>query len=354
MRKFIVGVDDPVVYDRECLEWLHGRNKALLEAVRDHLDRSSWFQSELLEADFKKEADWRSIARFLLIGFSVVKAIGKDPFEYLGLWVFHARTRIIPILALNQRMKHDAPDLMAVNELVRIVLMTIAGQLNGVMRASTTRQLAVWQTVHARCFERVIEISYEEISNKYNRSSLSFPEPCLSRFETDLSPLLRSSILESFVEGICEIEGIRLNDATWSRDFEKMRQLLDDLGDMRSDIVEGRLTLPVLLALHRRRGEGDLGDLIGQIWERGKRRGVWEMEDAQWEEIKRIVKETGSLESVRRRILAYYECCVKSVKDEKFSGDSEELMCLMELKKAYLHRLLDNDLDDVEPACSFD
>jgi len=149
------------------------------------------------------------------------------------------------------------------------------------------------------------------------------------------------------------IVGQALRDHHWVTCYEKARQILDDLADIREDIMCGRLTFPVLYALQQDHGSGNLRRIIADLWHRIEKGGQPGILPEEWDQVRKLMRDYGGFEVPSVKALRW----LKKVGDGIFSslpGNREPLLLHIELKRAYLARLRASNFDDTPPSFEVD
>ena len=194
-----------------------------------------------------------------------------------------------------------------------------------------------------------MELAYEEIFYKFDISILENPDLMISKYRTNQSPLLRSSTLETFAKIIVMKSDIELKSDGWLIKFEKMRQLLDDLLDIREDIKNGRITYPVLLALANKSFGKKLKQMIMIEWNSSiSYKQV--LNDENWYRIKNIIIQAGAFDTSLSLAKKWIDEVYNDIKKEAFCGDTTALFILLELKRAFADRIMRKNFDNYVPA----
>lgn len=197
-----------------------------------------------------------------------------------------------------------------------------------------------WRS-QARLNTQVARAVFRELCLRYHASALERPEEMLKEYEGERSPLLRSSVLETVILSLCARNDLRLKSEKWVRHYEEMRQLFDDLVDIDDDLNHGRVTYPILLALATERHAAEVRAYIFESWQGA---GGGRCRAAHSKALLRdLLTASGALERTAERILDLGHTVRSGIVSEEFPGNPEGLLCLVEVKKAALHRLRANN-----------
>ena len=186
---------------------------------------------------------------------------------------------------------------------------------------------------------RVYQSAFDEIQRKYNEEFLENPERILELYYTPKSPLLRSSTLELIFIGMADAHKIKIQNESWLTKFEEVRQELDDLSDIIEDVKKGRLTYTVLLSLKDTNTKNNVKKIIADVWN-NKIGFAWK--ESLLDSIYDLIQSNGYIDSIENKLNEIQE----EIWREKFDGDFNPLIIQIELKRAFLYRLLNNRLRD--------
>ena len=356
MRQFVAGRDDPAEFDIENLGYLRRRYLELLSEIRDEIEKRSGFQSRSLSRDIYYGEDWEIVARLLILGFAAAEALGVDPSSLMDLWVRYCQYRIFPIIAFNRSLDITR-EAMTADKRTKYVIKTglnaFASQSTGFLDAKESNDGLIFWEVHSRYLSRISQIAYEEFSTRFDNNCLENPSILLKTYNTKLCPLLRSSTLEPLMVGIAKMYNIRLLSYAWIELYEKIRQLLDDIGDIWEDLTVGRLTYPVLIALRSAKEAIVLSRAIRELWQETSTLEKKTLDVKHWPKIKSSLKRSGALSNACDLVKAWHTEILSSLNREEFRGEIEPLLIIMQLKSAFLARLIEFDFDDHKPEFVF-
>ncbi len=342
----------PEEFDKKGMAELVSRYRYLIDETKENFYKTRMFSSDALEEYVKSNVNWSLVVRHLILGFASSEALAHPPSDFLDLWVAYIRVRILPIADFNKSMQKYSlsPHIYERHEFLKIALYNIAAELLGInLLWEKPKGKEIWLT-HAQMLGRVVQLAYEEVSNRFDKRILNNPVILLNKYETDHSPLFRSSILETQMRLISTVANIDLPRTEWLPTYEKLRQLLDDLADIKEDIEVGRLTFPVLIALQREGENGSLRKIIENHWD-----NKWhdfshkKITCSQWEEIKKYLSSCGAISTVKDIILGWYEEAKSSIHNGELPGNTDSFLLMLELKRSFLSRLENNNYTDKEP-----
>jgi hypothetical protein len=347
-----LSADDlsPQDYDQYALGWLSDRYNTVIQQVRAAFYEMAFFYNPVLESCAKHNVDWAKVARHLFLGFAACEAYGRSPAMYVNLWVRYVRVRVLPIAHLNRAMQSLALSVhdRSCVEFTTAALYAIAAQLLGQELSLTTSANRDFWVVHASVLRRIVETVWDETQHRFLIEYLHQPDILLATYDSHNSPLLRSGMLEAVFMGISACLGIRQGVPQWVRDYEQLRQLLDDIADVKEDLQVGRLTFPVLVGLHAD-VSASLRTLIEHYWASTIMNGSGNMESVVWAQIKSILKSCGAFAVACARVRDWIVRVQKGIANHGFVGNTEPLLLIVELKRAFMARLIETDFDDREP-----
>jgi len=341
----------PEEFDKIGMNYLIQKYGALLNNLKPQIEKSRIFQSEILENIAKKNINWEMIARHLFYAFATCDAFGQNPFDFQNIWVAYTRIRILPIVEFNKTMQSYSlsPKVVERQEFLKVALFNLAAELSGSIQLLNSEEGKRFWLAHAQMLGRIIELVYEEVNDRFNLQTLEKPEIVLKKYKTVNSPLLRSRLLETQINIISSVAAINTENINWLPFFEKLRQLLDDLSDIKEDIEIGRITYPVLVGLHREKSNGELLNIINKFWTQKLKNTKCNLNKKEWSAIKTILLKNNSIQYTCDKILKWYKKTKQALNENTLPGNVESLSLILELKKAYLYRLRKNNFDDKKP-----
>jgi hypothetical protein len=184
-----------------------------------------------------------------------------------------------------------------------------------------------------------------EDSIRYDEQYFLRPSLLLRIFETPVCPWFRSSALETLMLGVAEMHNLPRPETGWLRDFERMRQLLDDIADIRDDLVAGRLTYPVLVGLQSDRHAAALSDQIQTVWRASPQERQSRMQNL-WPTIKRLLSDADAYEACMRKIRIWERRIAEAINVGSFPGGTTYLHLVLDLKRALADRLTVQGFED--------
>ena len=334
--------DDPVEYDEVTFSLIGERYKICLEAVIDQINQSIWFSSPLEELA-RSTANWSILKRQLILGFSIAEAMALDPSNLIKLWEGYARARILPLCAFD-----DATDKDTLGNLEPHVVApyVVAAVLKGEEFFFQNPSIEPFWRVLQESLIRIATVVYQEYSTRFDSKYLENPNALLSMYKTELSPLNRSSSFVTYVYGLAAIKNTPITTTTpWL--FERSRQLLDDIADLREDIFFGRLTYPALLTLKEPHVGPKAKKIIHNLWYNKNNTDDW------WPLFRNCLMESKVLNDLKQQITVD----INSLRDwisTSFPGEYKYLLALLEAKRAFLFRLIQHGVDDIPPPSPLD
>lgn len=331
--------DDPEEFDRQRINSLGKMYNQVLQAIRSWIERGTAFSDVQARQFVQDRLDWDALGLHLIGGCVAAEALAINPTELTEFWRRHTKCRIIPGLIINPCLDRTSQSYSQI-DLARACVLSV-GAIWEVLGEGAVAALddVAWNT-QTRLNARVARIVFLELSSRYRESVLEFPAQALEEYETDRSPLLRSSVLETIILTLCARSEVYLNHEGWIRDYENMRQLLDDLMDVEHDVLNGRITYPALLALDSK-GYGDSARfLIRRVWSTCNRRKI---PNEYRKRLRALLADSGSLEQTANKILKLCGSIQEAITKETLPGSVAGLLCLVEVKKAALYRLRAND-----------
>jgi hypothetical protein len=326
-------------FDRAALNSLRDRYDNVLREVLSGLDGSC---QERLSG-----AERTAVARHLLLAFAACEALGPVPSDFVDLWQAYSTMRILPLLRVNERMsapasRHAGSSQLLVACLQAMVSLTYANEL----RDSVPRFSQFWSAI-VGTYRRMLTVVCEEVSLRYDERAVLAPDIALARYESNLSPLLRSSMLEMPLFGMAAVAGTQVEPSSWVPNYERARQLLDDAADVREDLGRGRLTYPVLISLSVP-DSGELQERILRLWERSRRSGTPRIADPEWARLRAQITRLGGYEASSAQALDWLDTvergCLTTLR-----GNPEPLLVHINLKRAFLERLQWHGFEDSPP-----
>jgi hypothetical protein len=351
---FTPYVDDPQAFDRDGLTYLRNRYLSLLSEIRLALLNGDWFDSTALNSSVQQYIPWSVVARQLLVGFACAEALGVMPKDLMGLWVEYATVRILPIAAMNVAM--EAENLQKCRsgclQVAKTCSYLVAAQARGYVTFGMVGHGSRFRDVYFSYLKRISQIAYDDLSSRYSNEFIRDPETVLSTYQTDLSPLLRRSTLETFANGLGGMVGRVLRNPHWPTCYEQLSQLLDDLSDIGRDVCAGRLTYPILLGLNNKEIRENLAALISNLWatQRGNSDNVFKKI---WPIIVTDLKKAGTFLKIVKQAEAWCKDIQCDILSEDFPGNTDPLFVVIDLKKALLYRLQQNEFSDKQPEFEF-
>lgn len=326
-------------FDRTALTFLRDRYDDVLREVLSGLDGSC--QERL------SSTERTAVARHLLLAFAACEALGLAPSDLVDLWQAYSTMRIIPLLRVNERMgtpssRCASPNQLLVACLQTMVSLTYANEL----RDSVPRFSQFWSAIVGP-YRRILTVVCEEVSLRYDARAVLAPGIALVKYDSNLSPLLRSSMLEMPLLGVAAVAGTQIEPSSWVQNYERARQLLDDAADVRGDLGGGRLTYPVLISLSAP-DSGGLRERILHMWEVAERSGTPRIADREWAWLRAEITRLGGYEASSAQALDWLDTvergCLTALR-----GDPEPLLVHIELKRAFLERLQWYGFEDRPP-----
>jgi hypothetical protein len=326
-------------------KYLHVLNDVKLEFTK-----TRWFYSDEAEHSAIASIDWAASYRHLIGGFAISEALGHDPEEFTDYWVCYLRSRVIPIMKYNSVMEMTDQSIAQFrNSILSETLHNMAAYMCANEQFKRLTKGDEVLVIYSRITRRIIEIVFQEVIYRFDRSILYDPAKMIDKYETRLSPLLRSSMVETHYYALSKMIGVSPGEEAWPELYERSRQLLDDLSDIRFDIARGRLTLPVLVGLLSEGATGALRSSIETAWRRTESGHHHELGDDEWFNIKRRLKDLRAFDDICSRISAWMTEVRMGLLGADLPGDISSILLLVELKRAHLSRLVDLDFDDQEP-----
>jgi hypothetical protein len=341
------ATDDPVAYDTYAISALRTRYDSVLGKVKDDFARWGHFDSPLIHGRDLGPQEWTATARHLLLAFAACEALSCDPLDFTPLWQSYVAIRVVPILRMNECMRRQPALDECGTDLLAASLRTMGALASADQLCATVPHFTPFWAAVSGLYRRMLEAVYEEVLSRYEEAPLWSPYAALAKYDTALSPLLRSSMLEMPLLGLARSVGQVVEPSAWVTDYEKARQLLDDVADVREDLGRGRLTFPVLSALTGP-GSGSLRSAIQRAWSQiGDNVPAFDS-TAVWFEVKQeIVRLGGYQKSVE--LIEQWLANVESGSTLTLGGDLEPLLAHVDLKRALLRRLEQSDFDDSPP-----
>jgi hypothetical protein len=334
--------DDPVDFDKRILMLLGEKYEACLATVVSQLSQPAWL-SRPLEEFARSTANWSILKRQLVLGFCVAEAMGFNPLNLVTLWEGYARARILPLCALDDAMDKDLP---VRSDPYVVVSYAIAALLKGHEFFSNHPEILPFWKVLRDSVIRIASAVHFQLSIRFDTTYLDNPISLLSLYETQHSPFRRSSSFVTYVYGLGAIKGLNITtDTPWQ--FERFRQLLDDIADLREDLPAGRLTYPALLTINDVRLGPQAKTIVQDLWNNKQNKGEW------WPPFRRCLLEAGVLDHLKQQVTADLTA-VSDWISTSLPGDCEPLLALIEAKRAFLYRLIQRNLEDTPPSSPLD
>ena len=347
--------EDPVKFDSIGLEKLKDLYKPLLVSVKHGLDDDPWFNEIYVsKKSIAPHLDWNRLGRHFLTVFAIGDALGINSEAVVDFSIFYAKHRLIPIqlydFAIDNILYSYHSDSRL--QIANIGLVNLLSQLNGGYIANTQFNKGdVFWKKYCELTGRVVKLAIEELGRRFDKVYLESPELVLKLYGTDQSPLLRSSTLETPFWGLKILFDAENVTDTWLKEFEQARQLLDDLGDLWEDILMGRVTYPILLSLKSYGINSELEKLIVRLWNAPNIDAQnTQPSDFDREIFIRFLNDTDSLSLSTKKVSQWLDKVESEILRQQFMGNIEGILILIDLKRAYLSRLIQANYKDQAPS----
>jgi hypothetical protein len=188
---------------------------------------------------------------------------------------------------------------------------------------------------------------YEDWAERYSEEPLVCPEETLKEYlESSTSRLQASGYWELMVKGSFASHGVEAPPELVSilRRLRKLRQIVDEIADLDEDIRAGLVTTPVLYALCKDTGSGQVSEAIRSLWRR-QRNEPGAPDDDLIAQIRKLVEELGGLEASHKEAdFVWREACQDCV--EAFGDRGSDYLVLLDIKRAKLDYLSKNGWRD--------
>lgn len=196
-------------------------------------------------------------------------------------------------------------------------------------------------------YSTVFQSIIEDIYNRYNLSYLDNPRAYLQQELSSPVSQLTSKYFETSLTCALLINEVQIHSEiiNFAKEFGRLRQIIDQIADIREDITVGKITFPILFALIKDKNN-ILKKQILDFWclKESKKRAF---------ELERIIgniKEFGGYDEAYNLSVQIYNDIQKKFINLPITIGSLELKSLILLKKAYLERIKRNNWKDV-PNC---
>jgi hypothetical protein len=342
IKRFSLSYTNPIEFDISALQYLRNKYSDLIEISLQMLRDEFFIDSELIENEFQKNLDWEVIERFILSEFIVAECLNLLSPHTLRLCAWYIKYRVIPISVFNKTLdlSYNKTDSYESYKLaLNAGLLNLSSQLNGFITISNLENGLKFWNIHAMMLSRVVNCAYEEYLRRFDIECLKSPARLLNIYDGDKSPLLRSSVIETLFLALSAVNGYLIKSITWLQNFEKLRQTLDDLADMREDILNGRLTYTWLYALKQLGPNSKLEKNLIELW-RQVRTNISDLEKMEYaENAIKLVNESDVYAHIEKIITKMIIDIELGIRNEMLPGNIEGLLILVKLKEAYFQRL---------------
>lgn len=247
--------------------------------------------------------------------------------------------------------------------------------LSGIALAKNLPGERLWASIQcmARTTRYIIECIHDDYHDRFNEDHLTNPLGLVRRYADPVrSRHLGSGFYLSTVESLNALFGQQTAPAFADvlGEMRILRQRVDELADLRQDIMTGLVTYPVALALwHSERAGGGLADLVRSVWVECRLVAESYVGNAR-ESIaigvdsartQKLYAELGG-ELVASPAIA---TCVSEAETKAYrivqaarrvlpAGEAECIEVIVNLKRAFLDRLVAAEFEDLPPPHSFE
>lgn len=344
----------PIEFDKNALELLRIRYNSFLGSARERLSRE--FKAETKFGKDSNDLNWNHVARFLILCFISCDALNLEIKKGFPFCLNFVKHRVIPFYFYNKLLdiQPTEQNIFDLNSnLSKIGIWSLSAQLHAFIGLTELENGNIFFRKYAELQGKVVDSVFLELSRRKESHYLDYPEELLNTYNSDKSPLYRSSTLETTLICFSMISGYQLCDLKWLRSYEEARQLIDDLSDLKDDIRVGRLTLPYLIALNSSDPQlrKTLKSKIYFLWD-SKIEGQASKEEV-IKDIFNLLLKSNALKEVAERISVLLNEAKEGIESQNFPGNDSGLFLQVELKKAYLDRIRLNDFQPLKVEFDF-
>lgn len=198
---------------------------------------------------------------------------------------------------------------------------------------------------------RIYSSLYYEISQRYDLKYLSHPEKYMKWiFHSPSSPLTCKYFSVTVQTAVLlNSKSISPNVRRVTEAFGRLRQLCDQICDVKEDIVMGKVTIPVLYALLN--DSNELSSMIRTLWTEMQGSESPAKSSRRYSLVTKIKNTIRELKGFKRAYTLadkWYQQAVKCISNaNQEPGFGPEIILLFRLKRAFLERLKINNWADI-------
>lgn len=337
--------EDPTDYDLSVLRSLHTAYREILCVIRNDKyfdlatdlfpEYGSGNESTLYEAAF----------RHTLHGLAAARFVKLEPRQVPALWSAYFRVRVLPSVMYNSLTgsTHTGRGLADDVDFEKAYLISLSALLEGSEALIQLQNGAAAWLNHVGGSLTILRSADTERRTRYRSDRLHelSAGTGLAAFESDT--LKRSQMLKPVTAIVAAIAGWSQPDIGFTAYYDTARQLLDDVSDVREDLLGGRVSLPVVRAMR----SPDVGGRIVESIE-----ALWADHDTGRERVERLLDqiiETDAFEQTLRDAESRLDKFEAEAIRASTENGADGLLQLSYLKRAFVERLRRHDFRDVRP-----